>query len=297
MIEAIILAGTSDREKRLIQGKNKFFVKIKDRYIGNTVIEALSETSVIDAIYVIGNKSELKKAVLDAKVRRIIQERGGYYANALEAFTHTQNSDSVEKQVLYSACDIPFLTARAVEDFISRAPDADFILPYCLREDFEALFPGYRWPYLVFKEGEVKFGNIALVKPNRIANRMLFDQFFGLRKVAVSDRRKEEMLNVPRVLMKALTLKGLEGLEIVTREVYLKYIAKPLGLGIATARYLPLGRIADVFSAILGCEVKGVRTRYPEICYDIDNERKDLKYAVENYEVIRKRIDSRQFII
>lgn len=293
MIEAIILAGTPRNKNRLIKGKNKFFVKIGDGYLGNIVVSALAEADVIDSIYISGNKSELEKIIFNRKVCRIIQEKGSFFVNALDAFYHTPNSNHLEKKVLYLACDIPFLNARAIEDFISNAPDADFVYPFCLKEDFEELFPRFKWPYLVSKEGQVKFGNIALVKPNKIKKKKLISRLFRLRKVAVSDRRIEEFANIPRVVIQAFKLCGVEGLEIVTRAVYLKYVATPLGFSSKVSEYLSLDRVAEAYSKILECDVRAKRTRFPEICFDIDNEKRELRYTVQNYKAIMAKIVSR----
>ena len=293
MVEAIILAGTPQTQKRLISGKNKFFVEIEDTRLGDIVVNASVEANVIKSIFISGDKSELKDISITGKKCQIVQEQGSFYANALNAFHYTSNSDQFEKQVLYIACDIPFLNPRAIEDFVSNAPDADFVYPYCVKEDFEELFPQFKWPYFVSKEGQVKFGNLALVKPNKILNKELINRFFKLRKVAVSDHRIEEFANIPRVAIHALMLCGFEGLMIVLRAAFLKYIATPLNFKTDIAKYLSLDRIAEFYSELLECDVRATRTRFPELCFDIDNERKELKYSTENYSAILERIYSR----
>ena len=60
MVEAIILAGNPKKKKRLIGGKNKFFTKINDNYLGNIVVDALSKSSLIDSIYIIPVNDILK---------------------------------------------------------------------------------------------------------------------------------------------------------------------------------------------------------------------------------------------
>ena len=157
----------------------------------------------------------------------------------------------------------------------------------------EQLFPRFKWPYLVSKEGQVKFGNIALVKPNKIKKKKLISRLFRLRKVAVSDHRVEEFANIPRVVIQAFKLCGVEGLEIVTRAVYLKYVATPLGLSSKVSEYLSLDRVSEAYSKILECDVRSKRTRFPEICFDIDNEKRELRYTVQNYKAIMAKIVSR----
>lgn len=293
MVEVIILAGEPRNSRRLIAGKNKFFVTIDNTRVGNIVVKAFEESDLTSSIYIIGNKTELEKEVSGRKVRKIIQQKGEFYLNALEAFHHTDHSEHPDKKVLYASCDIPFLNPQAIDDLVSTAPDVDFLLPYCPKEDFEKLFPHYRWPYQVYKEGEAKFGNVALVKPNKIKNKQLFSLFHDVRKMAVSDHRMEEFMNIPRAAFHALRLFGFEGFEIVLREVYLKYMATPLQLKTNAARRLSLDRIGQLLSRILECELRGVRTYYPELCFDIDNETTDLPYVVKNYEAITKIIQSR----
>lgn len=293
MVEAIILAGNPKKKKRLIRGKNKFFIKINGNYLGNIVVDALSKSSLIDSIYIIGNKPELEKIVSVTKECQIIQEKGSFFTNAIEAFNHTKNSENLEKRVLYSHCDVPFLNTTAIEDFILNAPDADLIVPYCLKEDFENLFIGFEWPYLMFREGQIKLGNVALAKPNKVKNKRLVDKFFNLRKVAVSEHKEEEIASIFRVIVETIRICGVRGLEIVAREAYLKYIAVPFKFSTNIVKYLSLDRIGEIFSSIFCGEVKGVRTRFPEMCFDIDNESKELEYTIKNYNQIIQRINSR----
>lgn len=262
--------------------------------MGEIVIDALAGTDLVDSIYIVGEKSHLEKQDFRNKVSQIIQEKGDFYVNAMEAFKHAANSDDPEKQVLYLACDIPFVNSMAIGDFIRNAPPADFVFPYCVKEDFEALFPQYWWPYQVYKEGHLKFGNVGLVKPNKIKNKQLFDIFHNMRKVAVSDRRFEEYANVPRILGQALRLGGIEGLEMAIREFHLKYVAPRLGSEDAAADRLSIDRIAHLFSRVLMCDGRAVKTCYPELCFDIDNETTDLKYSVDNYQAIKERINLRR---
>jgi len=119
MLEAIILAGSPKKRKHLIRGKHKFFTMVNNNYLGNLVVDALTKSRVIESIYIIENKPELEKIVTDLKVRQIIQEKGGIYSNAIIAFNYTKNSDSPDKQVLYSAWDLLFLNPIAIENFIS----------------------------------------------------------------------------------------------------------------------------------------------------------------------------------
>lgn len=56
MLEAIILAGTPKSRNRLIQGKNKFFAKLNNNYLGNLVVNVFIECSMINSIYIIPEK-------------------------------------------------------------------------------------------------------------------------------------------------------------------------------------------------------------------------------------------------
>lgn len=293
MLDAIILAGTPRKVKHLIRGKHKFFTEVNNNYLGNLVVDALTKSSVIKSIYIIGNKSELEKIVSGEKVRKIIQEKGSFFANAIGAFHHLDDSDHPDKQVLYVSCDIPFLTPTAIDECVRNAPQADFIMPYCLKEDFKTLFPKFEWPFLICREGEIKLGNIALAKPNKVKNKKLFDRFFDLRKVSLSKDRIEELVNIPPIVFEALRLSGKEGVEIVSREFYMRYVTGPLGIKTGLSAYPSIEKVCKIFSKMLRCTALGVRTRYPELCFDIDNETVELKYVQKNYDQIMKRIHSR----
>ncbi|MFQ6616735.1 MAG: hypothetical protein ACE5HZ_08255, partial [Fidelibacterota bacterium] len=256
-------------------------------------IDVLEKSPGVGIIYAVGKRSELEKVIPPGKVEKIIQETGGFYENAIDTFYHLPDSSDKEKRALFLACDTPFLSVEGLEDLIAHAPDVDFVLPFCTQETFESLFPGFSWPYLLYGEGPLKFGNMALVKPNRIRNKQLLGMFFGLRKVAVSGNRLEEFLTIPRIARAAVKLRGKEGLEIAAREIYAKYVAAPLGIRTRVTDYLSVTRLSGVFSGLLDCRVAGYRTRYPELCFDVDKEETDLAYALENYDTILDRIRSR----
>ncbi|MFQ6676307.1 MAG: NTP transferase domain-containing protein [Fidelibacterota bacterium] len=292
MVDAIVLAGTPHSPRHLIQGKPKFFVPLPHGLMGIGVIQVLTQTPSLRDIYVVGNRSELAKTIPSGQVRKIIEEKGGIYRSALTAFQHIPGSAGADTRVLILACDTPFLSSRGLEDFISRSPDADLVMPFCNRKTFESLFPGFRWPYLIYKEGPLKFGNMILARPNRIGNRDLLGKFFSLRKLAVSGSRWEEYLTLPRVTVAALKLRGAEGVEIAAREIYVKYIATPLGIRTRMPRFLSVNRLTSVFSKVLDCQVEGYQTPCPELCFDIDKEETDLRYALDHYDAIMKKMMS-----
>lgn len=296
MVEAILLAGTSKKKERSMIEDGKFFNKVNNRYSGNLVLEALENASSVERINVIGPRTILRRNLtILKKPSKIIQQTNSLYGNAFKAFKRSENSSDLEKQLLYVSCDAPFLTSEAIDDFIENAPDADFIQPYYSREDVEWLFPGFNWPYTICKEGEIKLGNMALVKPNKIKNKRLIETGLNLRKLATFNLI-EEMETFCNAFIEAINLKGEEGFEIVTKAIFLRYVARPFHLPNKLKNYvakdLSLGRISRIFSELIESDVKYVRSEYPEGFFDIDGKKESM-YASDNYGMILARLHSR----
>lgn len=296
MVEAIILAGTPIKKEHRMTKNGKFFNKIYGRYSGKFVLDALENAYSVERINIIGPRKILEERVISLKKPfKIIQQVGSLYDNAFEAFKNSENYNELEKQLLYVSCDSPFLTSEAIDDFIETAPNADFIQPYYLKEEVEELFPGFYWPYTICKEGEIKMGNMALVKPNKIKNKRRVNIGLNMRKIATLNF-VEEIENFGNVFLEALNLKGGEGFEIVTKAAFLRYVARPFNLPAKIkeniAKDLSLDRISGIFSELIGGKVKYVRSKYPEGFFDIDSK-KESKYASENYGMILARIHSR----
>ncbi|MEE4217151.1 MAG: hypothetical protein V2I48_06045, partial [Xanthomonadales bacterium] len=53
-LDAIVLAGTDDNPKRMIQGQNKAFLEIAGKILVRRVVEALLEARSVGQVFVVG---------------------------------------------------------------------------------------------------------------------------------------------------------------------------------------------------------------------------------------------------
>lgn len=114
-----------------------------------------------------------------------------------------------QKYVFVTGSDIPLMEPAAVDDFVSRCRDYDddFYIgvssAHILRHFYQGENgrPGIYRPYLSFREAEVRAANMIIVKPNRVGNKELIQESFGVRKMT-------EWRNVFAVTWKLLKLSG-----------------------------------------------------------------------------------------
>lgn len=139
--------------------------------------------------------------------------------------------------------DLPFLTANAVDDFISRCdPEAMLNFPVIDVRDSERAFPGMRRTSIKTREGRFTGGNIALLQaePMRAALPVM-EQAYANRK-------------------KPLRLAGMVGLGTLLA----------VAAGQLVPSLLPLSRLEKAVGKCLGQRVRAVVSPFPEIGADID---------------------------
>jgi len=114
-----------------------------------------------------------------------------------------------QKYVFVTGSDIPLMAPEAVDDFVSRCRlfDGDFFIGVSSAQILEKFYsgkdgsPGIYRPYLSFREADVRAANLIIVKPNRVGNKELIQESFGVRKMT-------EWRNVFAVTWKLLKLSG-----------------------------------------------------------------------------------------
>ncbi|GAX88672.1 nucleotidyltransferase family protein [Effusibacillus lacus] len=214
---AYILAGG---EKTEFTPQGKAFARIHGKQMVEYVIEALQGVSEIEHIVVINNQ----KSLLD---------------NLREALQQPENPD---EYILIATCDVPFLTADAVRDFLDRCNcEADFYYPIVGKEDQERRFPEIRRTYVKLKEGSFTGGNLFLVKPSKLI------PLLG---------RVEKILDLRK---SPLALSAELGFSFVLRMAFSKLT------GMLTIRKVE-DRVAELFQI----NARAVISPYPELANDID---------------------------
>jgi GTP:adenosylcobinamide-phosphate guanylyltransferase len=202
-LDAVVLAGTHENPKRLIAGRNKAFLQVGGQVLLRYVIDALMDSKSIDQIFVVGPADELLKELVDYPSRvRVIAQRGKMLTNCwagIEASEDCHRYDPVmpvhERPLLIISCDLPLVTARSVDDFVSRCAHAD-----SLSSETYAMFAGVvneaglkpfhptaerqgiKRPFVELECGRLRLANIYVGRPRKLSHQEFLQTGFNYRK-------------------------------------------------------------------------------------------------------------------
>lgn len=243
-VDALVLAGSSGSgDLAWSEGvENKALVKIGRFPLVSFVLAALSSSSHVDRIGVVGPAEDIAGLAEEYGARAVSQERT-VLENVLAGFRELK----AEGYLLIVTSDIPMLTGEAVDDFLDRcAPfDCDFYYPIIPRESCEEKYPGLERTYVRLREGVFTGGNMFLVNAAKLEEGIpKFEYFFRYRK---------NPLKMGRLLGPALIFKFI-------------------------TRTLKLRDIEGCFLKVLDIKARAVISSYPEIGVDVDKQ-SDLEVA------------------
>lgn len=178
-VPAVILAGGRDKGPlaeatgQPIRG----LVSIAGRSMASYVADALRGCESVGEVVAVG-PPELEAALPGV---RLLPEGPDLLSNILTGLS----AFSTNGPVLLLTVDIPFLTPQALEDFITRAreADADACYPILRHEACLSQFPGMKRTSVRLKEGRFTGGNMMLVK-SEFFRKMepMVSEAYGLRK-------------------------------------------------------------------------------------------------------------------
>ena len=188
------------------------------------------------------------------------------------------------KKIFVTASDLPLLTPIAVTDFITRCEefDDDFFFSVSREEDLKPYYrgvdntPGIIRPYINLREARVRAANLILVKPNKIGNKEVIQESFGIRKMT-------EWGNIIKMMWKLIRQK--HRYQTIRLAVLLQLIAVLNRNGHQRIgdwfRHRTRGRLLEIaFSHLLMTRLKMIITPYGGVSLDVD--------TVEDYELIKK---------
>lgn len=287
-LDAIVLAGTDDNPRRMIQGQNKAFLEIGGEALVRLVVEALLEAATIGQIFVVGPLDRLG-AVLDGISPRVtlVAQRGKMLANTWEAIKAAEeyqrkrgNPDDPLRPMLALSCDLPLISAESVDDFVARCAGEDeragedYSLHCGVAEEAslqqyypEPGKPGIRRPYVNFATCRVRLANIYVGRPRTMSNQAFLQTGFEHRKAA-------KLKNVLLLAWDFLSQSGGWHAAWLTLRMQATLVAEQRGWKIY--RWLKKGNCARrterVCSQVLGGAIKIVITPYGSLSLDADNE-------------------------
>jgi molybdopterin-guanine dinucleotide biosynthesis protein A len=202
-LDAIVLAGTDSNPKRMIQGRNKAFLEIGGQVLVRRVVEALVHASSIGQVYVVGPGAPLRQ-VLEGLPRQVIivDQVGKMLANSWAAIHAAEaryfarhGTHDPARPMLFISCDLPLISAQAVDDFVSRCAHEDnhSEAPYSMltgvaeEVSLKPYYPengaeGITRPCVHLSSGCLRLANIYVGRPRKLSHQDFLQTGFSYRK-------------------------------------------------------------------------------------------------------------------
>ena len=298
-LDAIVLAGTHQNSKRLIAGRNKAFLKVGGQLLFRYVVDALVGAKSIDRIFVVGPAQELQKelAGLAPKVQ-IIAQRGKMLTNCwagIEAsedyHRHETSIPANDRPLLIISCDLPLVTTRSIDDFVSRCAREDNAskTPYAMLAgvvDEPGVAPfhpsggklGIKRPFVELECGRLRLANIYVGRPRQLSHQEILQTGFSYRKA-------KDWRNVVALTFNFFKSQGGWHAARLSMRVQLTLmLSKRKG---RLYRWLKKGntqeRVEKSISDTLGGSIKIVVTPFGSLSLDVDDE-DDFRILNARYE-------------
>jgi len=232
--EAILLAG----------GKLEKEFEPLGNYLGKAYLPLEGKPMAQYVIDVIQKSSRIKRIISVVPPNAsewsgtLAVEGGDSIIKSMAAGFQALSADT--EMALLVTCDLPCLTLEGVEDFMNQvekeAPGLAF--GYVSREDSEISFPGVPHTYVKVKEGAFCGSGLIGIRPKDFPVLKSF--------AAEATKNRKNLFKIAQIF----------GVKFI-----LKLLLKTLTLTEAEARA----------SKLLGFPAKGIRSRFPEIAFNVDN--------------------------
>lgn len=235
MIDAIILAGSPNDGplQKCSEVQFEALIPIHGRIMVDYVVAALKDCPSVNNIIVVGPSREL--AGLADPPRVTLVPAG---ATAIDSMIAGMDG-TVTEEVLIVTSDVPLLTSKAVEGFLTECTrwPADFYYPIVSKVINQSRFPNVQRTYVKLQEGTYTGGNLFLV------NKSILDR--GLAKA-------REVVDLRKSPWRLCRLLGVNFL--------IKFLLKKL----------TIHELEQQVSSIFRIKAKAVVVPYPEIGIDVD---------------------------
>lgn len=228
-------------------------------------LEALRAVPGVGRIVVAGPEAPLREALAAAGCSVVCEYVPGGDSpmdSVLNALRHVPDSD----RVLFTTADLPLVTGADVQAFLhacaaaKRRYPVNIYLSAVLGPAFARRFARSRKGHMIFREGAVYHGNLAVIEPGA------FEAPGMVRLMERLYRRRKHPL--------ASALAG--GWRIALSYIFGAFLLRLLGLE----------RMAGIVSRRLGVGIVPVRVDRPEIALDVDEP--------GDYELVKRELEARQ---
>jgi GTP:adenosylcobinamide-phosphate guanylyltransferase len=296
-IDAIVLAGTHTNPRRLIGGKNKAFLQMAGRPLVRHVVDALLQAQTIDQVFVVGPVEKLGMVLRDASSRVcMVRQEGKVLKNtwagvyASESRHMSEDKAAVHNRpLLVISCDLPLISAAAVDDFVYRcaAEDRATNEPYAMMTgvvDEPGVTPfhpdgareGIERPFVESAFGRLRLANIYVARPRQLKYQEFLQTGFSYRKA-------KDWRNVAHLVLSLFRQHG--GWAAAWLTVRLQLTQWALRLSPRLYSWLRRGntreRLERCTGTVLGGLIRIVTTPYGGLSLDVDEE--------EDYRILQAR--------
>lgn len=240
MFDTIILGGGTVRGLEEQTAASKALVKINGKAMIEYLIDAFGGASSINRIVALVPLSAQYESWTN-RIDKVLVASDSMIENIHAGLEYLSSESGLSSHVVLSSCDIPLLTAEAIEDFLKRCRQHEAEIYYTIipREVVKRAYPETKRTYATLKDGTFTGGNIGLVSPEAIINNFsLLEKAYNLRK---------SPLQLARVLG-------------------FKFIVK------FALRSLTIAEAEERVTDLLNARGKAVVTPYPEIGIDVDKQ-------------------------
>lgn len=167
-----LMAGSSTKKDPLLEivdVNNKALIPLGNRPMVSYVIEAMDKAETIDRILVIGIKKDHIKYVSKTPIEFIdLDEPQNRVETIIQGMKHFAKTYDTKQQVIFFACDTPFITGAIVDDCINRMEinetNKDVYFGIIHKNVFDKMYPNAMKNYRQLKEGTVAGGDIHAVR-------------------------------------------------------------------------------------------------------------------------------------
>jgi molybdopterin-guanine dinucleotide biosynthesis protein A len=206
-VSAVVLAGgKADKAFQAAANvENRALAEIGGRPMVQYVLDALADARTIARVVLVG---DAQMAGLGPVAERV-EPAGDLFAN-IERGLHA--SSGCDAALLVTA-DIPFLTAEAIDAFVTEglAAGAALCYPAIPRAANEAAFPEMRRTYATVQEGTLTGGNTVLVRPDVLLSQAaIVREAYAMRKKPLQLARRLGPMVIVKFLLRRLRIADAE---------------------------------------------------------------------------------------
>ena len=304
-VNIVILAG--DRKASLlVEDDNKAFLKVKNIPCIIYTLNAFLSSEKAGNIVIVGPSSRLKKTLKEYKIPddkriKIVEQRESLIENGEAGYVASIDSlpddadiwaQDIKKYedipVLISSCDIPIITPREIDEFISKADMEiyDYFIGLSSEEVLKHYYPdngtpGMRLNYFHLKEGNYRVNNLNIVKPLKIERLEYIEKMYEV-------RYQKHFFNMLKLLLRILfNGRGVLRAFYKALKLHMALYCFDRGYTKLYPHFKEKVRIDRVFNSIghiLGTRASYIITSYGGAALDIDHP--------EDKEVIEKMYDT-----